>query len=123
MNDFEIKAKIVRAGDSRVFNDWHEQSGISMEEFIEGLRWVCEDPATNGILTRELGCVRRWDAGYTPEQIEWMGTVKDDGRKPGLVRLKRVYYNDGSFAGFYDEDGRLWGHNDSCASISCRDRI
>lgn len=104
MNNYEIKEKIVRKGESKIFNNWNKFSGIKMEDFLIGLKWVCEDPEQDfgdGIvrMTRELGC--------TP-----------DGK---LVKLKRVNSKSGSFAGFYDmETGRLWtGH----VSISCRDRI
>ena len=41
-----------------------------MEDFIDGLRWLCEDPIPGGKLTRELGCIRRPDTGMTEEQIE-----------------------------------------------------
>lgn len=99
MNNLEIKKKIVEKGDSRIFNNWHENQGISKEEFIKGLEWLYKDPLNeNGKWTRELGC--------------------KDGK---LYHLKRVYYNDGSFAGFYHEDTnmRWYGH----VSISPQDRI
>lgn len=99
MNNFEIKKKIVEKGDSRTFQNWHTYQGISQEEFINELEWLCKDPLNDrNQLTRELGC-------------------KDSK----LHRLKRAYYDDGSFAGFYHEDtGMLWhGH----VSISAWDRV
>lgn len=101
-NVFEIKVKIVRNGGSRVFENWSSFSGISMEDFIEGLRWLCGDPMTNGRLTRELGCKR--------------GDSK-------LHRLKRVYNDFDGIAYFYDEDGCRWGGAQDYASISAKDRI
>ena len=99
MNNYEIKEKIVREGKSRIFSNWSKTAGITMEAFLDGLRWLCEDPMPEGRMTRELGC-----------------KVKD-----GLHRLARRYYEDGSFAGFYDsESGRIWSGN---VSISCKDRI
>ena len=56
MNNFEIKKKIVRQGGSEVFKTWHETFGVSEVDFIEGLRWLCEDTLDEkGRLTRELG--------------------------------------------------------------------
>lgn len=37
---FEIKKKIVLAGDSRIFNNWKEHSSITVENFIDALRMV-----------------------------------------------------------------------------------
>lgn len=120
--EYEVKAKIVRAGASRVFQSWHDNAGISMEDFLDGLRWLCDDPMTDGHLTRELGCIRRAGSGYTPEQLAILGDVQDDGTA-GLYRLTRSYYRDGSFEGFYDEDGRLWGRGSDRASINRMDRV
>ena len=55
MNNFEIKKKIVFAGDSRIFNDWAAHSTITMDEFVSALQWLCEDALDeNGKLTREI---------------------------------------------------------------------
>ena len=55
MNSFEIKKKIVLAGDSRIFKDWSAHSTITMDEFVSALQWVCEDElGENGKLTREI---------------------------------------------------------------------
>lgn len=55
MNNFEIKKKIVLAGDSRIFKDWAAHSTITMDEFVSALQWVCEDALDeNGKLTREI---------------------------------------------------------------------
>lgn len=122
MNNFEIKEKIVRAGESRIFNNWHENADIEMDDFIEGLRWLCDDPMPNGRLTRELGCIRRADSGMTDEQrASWYVGPMPNG-VVRLYRLRRVYGKDGHCA-FYDESGHLWGHTAACASISARDRV
>lgn len=121
-NCFEIKEKIVRKGESRIFNNWHENAGIEMEDFIDGLRWLCDDPMPGGRLTRELGCICRADAGMTDEQRAiWYTGPKPEG-VVRLYRLTRVYDKDGHCA-FYDDEGRLWGHSAECASISARDRV
>ena len=97
MNNFEIMEKIVREGNSKIFKDWHEHAGITEEDFLTELKWLCEDTCDKfDRLTRELGC----------------------DPKRGLVRLKRV--ND-PFTAFYEvESHKLW-----CGrpSISARDRI
>lgn len=38
MNNFEIKKKIVLAGDSRIFKDWEAHSTITMDDFISALQ-------------------------------------------------------------------------------------
>lgn len=104
MNNYEIKEKIVKNGQSEIFKNWNKFSGISKEDFLKGLKWVCEDPEQdfgNEIIrmTRELGCTR-------------------DGR---LVKLKRSNSKVGSFNGFYElNTGRLWRGS---VSINCRDRV
>lgn len=55
MNNFEIKKKIVLAGDSRIFKDWAAHSTVTVDDFVTALEWVCEDALDeNGKLTREI---------------------------------------------------------------------
>ena len=85
MNNFEIKKRIVLSGNSRIFNDWSEHSSITMEEFIEALEWVCNDPLNGqGKMTREIG--------LSPT---------------GIVKLFRANREDGLC--FFYKDGELWG--------------
>lgn len=104
MHNYEIKEKIVKKGESKIFKNWNEFSGVSMEDFLKGLKWVCEDPEEdfgNGIIrmTRELGC-------------------RPNGE---LVKLKRANSKTGDFLGFYIiETGLLWNGN---VSINCRERV
>ena len=114
--------RIVKAGDSRVFNSWHKNAGVTMEDFLDGLRWLCEDPMTDGRLTRELGCIRRAETGYTPDQLALLGNLEQPAGI-GLHRLTRAYYDNGDFAGFYDEDGTLWAKGSDRASINVHDRV
>lgn len=45
LNNYEIKEKIVKAGNSKIFKNWKENvPEISEKDFLEALRWVCEDP-------------------------------------------------------------------------------
>lgn len=94
---YDVKEKIVKSGGSKVFHNWSTQ-GITEEEFLAGLKWLCEDKRENGKLSRELGC-----------------------HKNELVRLERHYHSDGSFAGFYEcESKKLYA---GYVSISADDRI
>lgn len=99
----EIKKNIVLKGESKVFQNWHEFTGVSMEDFIAGLEWLCEEPVReNGKLRRELA-------------------IKKDGT---LVYLNR-HYSSAGLCGFYDaKTGRLWsGDGMNKVSISADDRI
>ena len=70
MNNFEIKKKIVLAGNSRIFNDWAAHSSITMDEFISALQWVCEDALDeSGKLTREIA--------LAPDRIVKLRRVND----------------------------------------------
>lgn len=118
-NSYSIKEKIVRAGQSRVFNNWHERGGISLDDFLDGLKWLCDDPMPDGRMTRELGCDIAEDldevyAATAPIPVHGVGT---------LVRLRRVYFDDGQFACFADESGRTWHTSINRASINVKDRI
>lgn len=84
MNDFEIKAKIVGAGNSKVFNEWCKYSDITKADFLAALEWLCADPMNaDGKMTREIG--------LSPS---------------GIVKLTRCYGKDG-LCSFY-KDGALW---------------
>jgi hypothetical protein len=60
--NYIIKERLVREGKSKVFKNWHEHTGVSMDDFLEALRWVCEDPCNGGFenrcRTREIICGR-----------------------------------------------------------------
>lgn len=86
MNNFEVKQKIVLAGNSSIFKNWQELlPNLTEEMFLDALRWVCDDPAQNGErLTREIGLMK-------------IGIVKliRHNAKSGLVTIRH-------------ENGRLW---------------
>lgn len=106
-HNFLTKERLVKTGRSKIFENWHAFAGVSLDDFLEGLRWVCEDPEQDFgdgkiRMTRELGC-------------------KPDGT---LVRLERKNLESGDFYGFYEiETGHLWVSANGCVSINCRDRI
>ena len=113
MNNYEVKERLVKSGKSRVFQNWHTYAGITEEEFLEGLKWVCEDLMPNGYLTRELGC-----------EIPG-GAEKGRGKIVKLVRAYRTAVNGWhDFQGFYRLEGEMlhpvWNGR---VSISARDRV
>lgn len=95
-SNYEIKKMIVEKGESAIFKNWHEHEGITMEDFLEGLKWLCEDPRDErGRLTRELGC-----------------------HKGKVVKLRRV---NNLITVFYEVDSGL--RYGGYVSISARDRV
>jgi len=120
---YEIVEKIVRSGNSRVYESWHRCAGVTMVEFLEGWRWLCDDPMPDGKLTRELGCTPDVNTLITDEQREIWGTftVADD---VGMVRLERRYDHRGDFDAFATLDGRKWEHLcNNRARINVNDRV
>lgn len=84
MNNYELKAERVKSGNSKVFTNWKAHSTISEADFLDALKWVCDDPLNEkGDLTREIG--------LTPE---------------GIVKLTRVYGKE-KLCSFYIND-KLW---------------
>ena len=45
---YKEKEQLVRSGKSKIFNNWHEFAGVSMDDFLEGLLWLEEDPGDEG---------------------------------------------------------------------------
>lgn len=94
MNSFEIKKKIVLAGDSRIFKDWSAHSSIAVEDFLDALQWVCADPLDeNGKLTREIA--------LSPDRIVKLRRVNDGLGMTALYEYPRDNGGDG-------ELGSLW---------------
>jgi len=105
---FEIAKKIVEAGNSKIFNNWHENTGISKESFLDGLKWLYEEPSRYpdghkfaGKLARELG-------------------ITQDGT---LVYLRRVYSVDCPVALYDMETGHAAWRVGVKVSISAADRV
>lgn len=127
---FAAKAAIVRKGGSVVFANWARAAGITEEEFLDALRWVCGDPhALDGKLTREVGLVitpdARTKALMTSDAPEAMkrafGGAWDEGKARGrIVRLTRHYDSRGEFAGLYTAPGRRWPGS---VSLNARDHV
>jgi len=106
-NNLETKKRIVEQGASRVFNNWHHFTGISKEDFLAALEWVCADACNGGHrknqLTREIMCKR-------------------DGT---IVKLQRVYDNGVmGFIGFYGlDDNRHYSYANGKAGLSAHDSV
>lgn len=115
MNNFEIKRKIVLAGNSRIFNDWVAHSTITMDDFISALQWVCEDALDeSGKLTREIA--------LAPDRIVKLRRVNDS---LGMTGFYEYPSNNGSVGSL----GALWNGEKfpdgfvRKISLSAKDRI
>lgn len=57
---FEAKKKLVKEDKSEIFKEWNEFSGITKEEFINGIKWLESDPMIEvdgeKRVSREIGC-------------------------------------------------------------------
>lgn len=83
--DYSVVEKIVKSGNSKVFDNWREHATITEAEFLEALKYLSEDPLDErGRLTREVG--------LTPQ---------------GIIYLDRVYDNGADICVFY-HDGFVW---------------
>lgn len=81
---YDITEKKVKNGECKVFNNWNKFTGITEDEFLKGIKWLCEDPMIdleNGATraTRELAC-------------------EEDGT---LTRVSRQHDKNGNFLWFY----------------------
>ena len=94
---YEVKERIVKSGTSKVFDDWAVHEGITMEQFLDGLRWICDDPCTDGRVTRDIGC-----------------------KHGKVVKITRAFDSCGGVE-LYGEDGRSW--NRQYPAINCREKI
>ena len=113
LKKIEIAKKIVTSGKSTIFNNWHEKTGIEEKEFLNGLKWLYEEPFDNyGNMTREL-------------QIDITGK---------LHYLERLIDHDTGIVSFFEngfaaqrtdtEEDEEWGEIPvDRPSLSCRDRI
>lgn len=94
-NNIDIKIKLVELGTSEVFAKWQELGLITKEEFIEALKWVCEDPLDEkGKLTREIALEISNDM---QEKIfsdmsngKFGGKYDPENLKGKIVKLKRM---------------------------------
>lgn len=115
MNNFEVKKKIVLAGNSRIFNDWAAHSTITMADFLSALQWVCEDALDeSGKLTREIA--------LAPDRIVKLRRSND---RFGITAFYEYPHDNGS-----DGDlGSLWSGERfpdgfiRKISVSAKDRI
>lgn len=121
MTNFEIKKKIVLAGESKVFKNWKQLlPTITEEMFLAALEWVCEDPAKEGEkLTREIGLTKTGIVKLIRHNSQnGMTTISYENGKPWSGDCFRVPCDNPDFA---DEDGttlQLFK-----LSLSARDRI
>lgn len=86
--DYKVAEKIVKNAESKVFKEWRNLAGITQEQFLEALLWLCEDPKNGGSdgkhMTRQIALAN----GY-------------------IKKLARVHEKLG-FVRFVDENSRPW---------------
>lgn len=112
---FNLKHKTaqVKAGRSKVFQNWKEWGLVTEDEFIDALTWLCDDPLTeDGKLTRELAMIETEDMWKKqmmsrPNGHKYASSYDESNLKGELVKLKRVYDKCGNFVGFYRVDTGL----------------
>ena len=98
--------KLVTSGESKIFKNWHEFTGVSMEDFIEALEWLYTSELPTGQYDRhrlrfELGCTRKGELVKLRRSFE--------GRDHSLTVFRRI------------GDGSLWDR--SYPSISAVDSL
>lgn len=103
----EKKIELVKSGQSRVFKEWQLYGGITEEEFIEGLKWLAEDPMTEkGNPTREISIIPTVDARnkiWKDKGEPWskmVTEIDEDNLKTEIIKIERLYEVR------YDEDGK-----------------
>lgn len=96
--NLDIKIKIVKSGNSRVFKEWNQYGGITEEEFIEALTWLAGDPMTEkGNPTREISIIPTRDAmnkALKDKGEPWskMATDYDENNlKTEIIKIERLY--------------------------------
>ncbi|WP_462333624.1 hypothetical protein [Limosilactobacillus oris] len=138
MNKFDTKKKIVENGGSKIFNNWNEKFGISKDEFIENLKWVCEDPANghstvtnkNDGLTREIAIDANHDAivraecmSMSDEARKMFGQSYDENKcEAHIVKLHRIVNSFGRTEYYRIDNGKLF-ESVQFIAISARNRI
>lgn len=86
---YEIKKKIILNNDSKIFKNWNDFTGITQNDFLEGVKWLCEEEKDkNGKPVRTIGCSK-------------------DGK---IVKLRRIYDRYGEFEGFFLYEGTQDGY-------------
>ena len=76
IHNFENKKRLVEEGKSKIFSAWKNLvPSLAEEEFIENLRWLCNDKRENGDgtgrLTREIGLTSQGIVHLT-RQNDWL---------------------------------------------------
>jgi len=113
LKKIEIAKKIVASGKSTIFKNWHKKTGIEEKEFLNGLKWLYEEPFDDyGNMTRELQIEKNGKLHYL-ERL----TDHDTGI---------VSFSENGFAAQRTdtEEDEEWGEIPvDRPSLSCRDRI
>lgn len=138
MTDFTLKKQLVENGKSQVFNNWNKLFGISKDEFIKNLEWLCNDPQNgksattfkNDALTREIAieanneAMKRAEFMAMDEKARKMfGENFDESKcEAHIVKLTRKFNKLDATEYYNIETGKQFSTTNFIA-ISARDRI
>lgn len=106
---------LIDSGKCKTFNNWHENAGVSEEDFLKGVEWLIEDSIadyedgrTRAI--KELGCTsdgRMVHLHNNYHHGEYLGT----------------YFNDDTYMpGHIGDDKYLWKRNTLSSLVSVNER-
>lgn len=138
MNNFDHKIKTLEAGKSKVFNNWHKMYGISKEEFIENLKWVCEDlghvesySGPDSGLEREIAIDANHDAQVRADNMALEGENRGKFSQPydeskceaHIVKLQRKYVDETVRVEFYRIDNGKRFDPMNFIGVNARDEI
>lgn len=106
---YEAKVRLVNAGESKVFADWHHFFGVSKADFLKELKWLMEDTG----FKREIAIDANNDAiirarllTMTPQQVAMFGECYDkDNCKVRIAHLTRYKDARTDTVYFLDENG------------------
>lgn len=132
---FDVKMKVLKSGNSRVFKEWNRYCGIQEDEFIEALKWLAEDPRTPlGRPTRAVGITLNSDGFNKVYADKYPDRPKafpyDDSKiRSEMKKLECVYQSDVNsygdpvehFVGTFDPETGI--RRDISFRIDIEDRI
>lgn len=105
--------RLVKSGNSSVYDEWHRLGLISPEAFLDALDWVRADPMPDGRRVRAAGLVASPDMerklmGESGGSMYAM--PYDETKLAGHIELLEASYTSlGEFVGFYGRySRRLW---------------
>lgn len=80
VTSYELIERIVKSGNSKVFKNWHEHTGLSQEDFLAGMKWLIESEFPGGEydghkLRYRLGCTRNGEIVKIKAHLGYLTTL------------------------------------------------